>query len=273
MLNFIMRGGGIPPLICAIYDMSNSDSRFDENYALFLSATEGKKGLVIVNFFARTLEQEFQSGELVKIELAKNLRVNYIKCARYALIELVWEITGQSKRPCLMGKSRAYVMDFDVVVRGAFDDMVSKYFSNYSCLLSYQLKDGELKFEKDLVYSRVESGVNATTVNVHYAHKIIKAGFACFSPGQLAKLFFFYFNSYAFQSSSDVFSEPITNLLFSHYYGDQLSMLSAIREIRYGFNNLYFDQVGWINMHKSKIANLDQSLPSSLYFPKGEDDS
>ena len=64
--------------------------------------------------------------------------------------------------------------------------------------------------------------------------------------------------------------EIIDNYLCSHYYGDQLSLIAAAREIRYAFEDNYFDELAWINIGKSKIVNLSYSDASHLYFPKGK---
>ena len=201
------------------------------------------------------------------------LLVNYIKCARFALVQQLWNLKSQDKRNLKIGHARSlvYVMDFDFVAKDNFDKEITRNYSEYSCILSYNLQDddGDEKFKKDLCYTEFKNEPNRMYINLHVAHKIIKAGFSCFSPSDFSDLFFLFFNQYAFQVGCGERIEKIDSLLCAHYYGDQLSLIAAAREIRYGLEKNYLDEIAWINIGKSALINLDFSKASHLYFPKG----
>ena len=84
-------------------------------------------------------------------------------------------------------------MDFNFIAKDNFDDkIISEYLS--SCLLSYNIQDdhGAEKFKQNLCYTLITNKSNTMKVDVHFAHKTIKAGFSCFSQTNFTNLFFLF---------------------------------------------------------------------------------
>ena len=261
-----------PILICAIFNSSAIDPNFSWKASVLQSKTSGLLGVAVVDFIAKAFEQD-KAALLSLSQSIVQLLINYIKCARFALVQQLWNIKSHDNRNLKIGRttSLVYVMDFDFVAKDNFDKEITRDYSRYSCILSYNLQDndGDEKFKKDLCYTEFKPESARMHVNMHVAHKIIKAGFSCFSQSDFADLFFLFFNQYAFQVGCGKRIEKLDGLLCAHYYGDQLSLISAAREIRYGFERNYFDELAWVNIGKSQLINLDFSKASHLYFPKG----
>lgn len=261
-----------PILICAIFNSSAIDSNFSWKANVLKSKISDLAGIMVIDFVAKGFEQDKDLWLRLR-QSSSQLLINYIKCARFTLVQQLWSVTKHCKISSKIGQSKSlvYVMDFDFIAKDNFDDKIVSEYPDSSCLLSYNIQDdhGAEKFMKNLCYTSILNKSNSIKVDVHFSHKTIKAGFSCFSQTNFTNLFFLFFNQYAFQISTGENMERIDNYLCSHYYGDQLSLIAAARELRYAFEDNYFDELAWINIGKSKIVNLSYPDASHLYFPKG----
>ena len=59
-------------------------------------------------------------------------------------------------------------------------------------------------------------------------------------------------------------NERATWSLFSHYYGDQLSLMAAVRDLRYSLEKDYFRDLSWINI--KELNSLIWTNQSFHYF-------
>ena len=261
----------MPRLVCAIFNSSCIDTSFPENYAKLCSILDSRNGIVVVEFLAHYFSScKPYAGDSVYF---RNLIVNYIKCARFSLVQKLWRLTGCKESRLNIGKSNflVYVMDYDFVANDNFDIAIRANYYRSSCLLSYAISGESQKFEQTLCKSSTECidpKLNVYSVDLSLSHKVIKAGFSCFSPSPVSNYLFHFFNCYAFQLGA-MSKEPVERFLFSHYYGDQLSLIAAVRDLRYTCEENYFNDLAWVNLKKSNIVNLDSSHTPLLYLPKG----
>ena len=58
--------------------------------------------------------------------------------------------------------------------------------------------------------------------------------------------------------------------LASFYYGDQISLLLALQDLRAFRTNEYKNDIGWIDVHHSSLINLSLDLNPLVYYPKGK---
>ena len=261
----------MPVLVCAIFNSSRIDESFNRKYVQLCSKMDGKKGIIVVDFFAFYFSNYEVHEDAACI--LRDLIINYIKSARFALVPKLWQLTECQNLKMSIGESEfiVYVMDYDFIANDNFDLAIrSKYYGSY-CLLSCDISGDSQKFEQTLSKSSIERtdpNSNIFNLDLSLSHKVIKAGFSCFSPSPISNYIFYFFNCYAFQFGARTTESP-ERFLFSHYYGDQLSLIAAVRELRYTFEKNYFKDIAWINLKKSNIVNLDSSKKTPLYLPKG----
>ena len=75
--------------------------------------------------------------------------MNYIKFARFALVQKIWEILGCHKAQTPIGDSNSliYVIDYDFIAADDFDLAIRRNYSEYCCLLACNVKGDTKKFE------------------------------------------------------------------------------------------------------------------------------
>ena len=268
----------MPILVCAIFDSSNIQADFKEKYAKFSSLCSNFCGIIIADFYSLY----FQDPSLLsknKKYINRDLMVNYIKCARFTLVQKIWQIMECQKAKTSIGTSNSliYVIDYDFIAYDNFDLAIKDNYSECGCLLSYKIKGDGDKFEQNFSQCSIKHpAMNSSLIDISLSlsHKVIKAGFSCFTPSLVSRYFLLFFNSYAFQlgksnDSGSITTEQATRSLFSHYYGDQLSLLAAVRDLKCTFSETYFRDLAWINLKQSNIVNLDSSLNPIIFLPKG----
>ena len=111
--------------------------------------------------------------------------------------------------------------------------------------------------------------VNDKTIITSFSlsHKCIKAGFTALSPCTYSRHFLWIFQAYSIGIAID---KSFTNhRLFGFYYGDQISILNALREIKENPAMNHKRCTGWIDMSSSILVNLSQKPGVMMWCPKG----
>ena len=94
----------------------------------------------------------------------------------------------------------------------------------------------------------------------------MKAGFAALSPSALANTILQIFEFYTIGPNfSDTYHK-----LFCFYYGDQIAILNALRDIKDSGLDAYQRYIGWIDVNLSIIATTQKNNRASIFMPKGD---
>ena len=105
---------------------------------------------------------------------------------------------------------------------------------------------------------------------IHFpSARTVKAGFSCFSPSKLSFLFLNLYRDISI-GSNNFEVEPIYMRLFTYYYGDQVSIIFTLNELKNLFHAQYNNDIGWIDIYHSHIVNLSSSKNPLIYLPKGK---
>jgi len=254
----------VPLLLCAIYDSSANDQSFHHKISTLLE---------LIGEFKRVIFFDFTAPDLYLPDYSTASRLilaNYIKCARYILVDHIWRLTCADKSDNAHLNSRVYVLDYDFLVRADYHSELKSNYNNAKSILSFCLDSkNEQNFIEDFCHTFVKKNDNNEYLTqIDYSHKIIKAGFSSFSYCISSKIFLLFFQRYSIQRPSD--SEPLERRLFNHYYGDQLCMSLALREMKSSCSELLRD-FEWINLNHSGLASVKAEVGSALYFPKGNE--
>ena len=110
-------------------------------------------------------------------------------------------------------------------------------------------------------------GHKSAKLNLLINHQVIKAGFLCISPSFTSRIFLRLFEIYSIGNSDC--PSPIYHRLFSFYYGDQISLLNSIMELKNSLRNDYYTKVSWLDLEKSKIVSVNEDLNPCVFLPKG----
>ena len=205
----------------------------------------------------------------LKLELDRDsyheYQINYIRCARFVLVSEVWNAMRFNEDEYTLSEKSAYIIDYDNYILADFNGEVKKAYGGKKAFFCWK-GEGAARddFPESLSCFLLDKN-NQYFLNL--PHKCIKAGFTALSPCSYSRLFLSLFNSYAIGAEID---RSLTNhRLFSFYYGDQLSMLTALREIRENLRAVYEKSTGWINCSTSAIINLSQKPGVMIWYPKG----
>ena len=191
----------------------------------------------------------------------KEYLVNYIKCARYCLTEEIWEELGIYEFETNISEVSTYIMDFDNVVRRDFNNEIK---TNYGEMKAVFCWDNKSDIRQDFP-KRLNGLTKTDKVYFSFPHKIIKAGFTALSPNVMSRIFLLIFKT---NCLGPEYSHTNHRLL-SFYYADQISLLTALREIKDNLPEQYEQYVGWIDCESSALVSLNQSRNPSIWMPKG----
>ena len=207
----------------------------------------------------------------LKVELEKDFykeyKINYLRCARFLLAESIWKIMGLVESEETLLTASTYIIDYDNYILDDFNGKFKKMYGDKKAVFCWWSK---MSARKDFVKTLSSFSVNTNSdiTGFSLAHKCIKAGFTALSPSIYSKRFLMIFQAYSIGLDVD---RSITNhRLFSFYYSDQLSMLTALREIRENTAMNYEESTGWIDMSSSILVNLSQDPGVMMWCPKGK---
>ena len=196
----------------------------------------------------------------------KEYQINYIRCARFVLASSVWEILGHENTEQTLLNASTYVIDYDNHILDDFNANLKKTYGAKKAVFCWTSGVSG----RDDFPDRLRSlSVNNDKIITGFAlsHKCIKAGFTALSPCIYSRHFLTTFKAYSIGLGIDI---SFTNhRLFGFYYGDQLSALIALREIKENPSLEYEKSTGWIDMASSTLVSLSQKPGVMMWCPKG----
>ncbi len=259
----------LPVLVGIYFDFKNLEST-----DVIISSLTKKYGFSKIHFFgfySKTLSSVI--NYLSDNDSTWDYTINYIRSSRYNLLLTLWELLGLSSLESRISETVSYVVDLDFFSRGDFDAAIINKYAHKKIIMSWNgLKSANQRFPETLVGSSWKPDQPGTP-RTHFTHfpssRLIKAGFSCFSPSRFSNLFLNIFRDLSIGSFSFE-KEPIYMRLCTYYYGDQLSLLLSLQEIRHLFPDEYLRDIGWIDLVKSSIVNLYPENECLLFIPKGK---
>ena len=196
----------------------------------------------------------------------KEYLINYIRCSRFALVGNVWKIMGTSNIEQTISRECCYIIDYDNYILDDFNRDFKKIYGEKNAVFCW---DSEASARADFPekLSTLYRKSQKYSINFSLSHASIKAGFTSLSPSYYSRLFLTLFNAYSIGSKID---DSFTNhRIFSFYYGDQLSMLTVLREIREIPEIEYKKVTGWIDISSSTLVSLSKDAGAMMWCPKG----
>lgn len=196
----------------------------------------------------------------------KEYKINYIRCARFVLAYAIWKIMNQDKAEQTLLNASAYIIDYDNYILDDFNAHLKKIYGDKQAVFCWQSEiSGRADFPNTL--SSLSVNNNKIITSFSLSHKCIKSGFTALSPCTYSRHFLWVFQAYSIGITMD---KSFTNhRLFGFYYGDQLSTLIALREIKENPALNYKISTGWIDMSSSILVSLSQKPGVMIWAPKG----
>ena len=198
--------------------------------------------------------------------------INYVRSARFNLIMSIWKSLGFLKYEKTIKDYATYIIDLDFYTKGEFDlDIISEYGSKKFLLAWNKLKSVNKDYPQTLSGSSWirNDEIPKNTKFIHFpSARTVKAGFSCFSPSKISFLFLNLYRDISI-GSNNFELEPIYMRLFTYYYGDQISIIFTLNELKNLFHAQYIKDIGWIDIYQSRIVNLSSDTNPLIYLPKG----
>ena len=159
----------------------------------------------------------------------------------------------------------AYIIDYDNYILEDFNSRLKKMYGDKQALFCWQSEiSGRDDFPDTLSSLCVDNNKIITSFSL--SHKCIKAGFTALSPCSYSRHFLWIFQAYSIGIAID---KSLTNhRLFGFYYGDQISTLNALREIKENQVMNYERSTDWIDMSSSILVNLSKRPGVKMWCPR-----
>ena len=194
----------------------------------------------------------------------KLYRTNYIRCARFIMVRKIWKLLGINKQEKTISEACTYIMDFDNYVFGDFNHSAKIQYGAQKAIFCW---DSSVSVKADFPISLSSFSNSPKGLKLSFSYKIIKAGFVALSPSSLTNTIL---QIIEFHSIGPKFSD-LYHKLICFYYGDQISILNALRDIKDESSINYHKYIGWIDASSSQIACLSKNQNASIFMPKGID--
>ncbi len=255
------------PLLIGIY-LPFDELSLSESYINSIKALYSFKKTYFFIFYSERLSYVVKN--LSGNDSEWDYQINYIRCARFILLTQIWQLNCLNLTGYTIKGAAAYITDLDTLTYGDYDQKVLKEFGDKSIILSWDgNKSPNKKFPIDLLGSSWVVNSNNKLCRHQLPSRIIKAGFSCFSPSKLSTYFLEIFEDCSI-GRHGLEVEPLHMRLFNYYYGDQLSMIHSLHEIKSLFHLEYRDSIAWMDISKSSIANLSLEFSPDIYLLKGD---
>ena len=127
----------MPRLICAIFDSSCIDTEFAGKFSHLSTILDCHDGIVVVDFLASYFSDNEICGGGTDYFFTKII-INFIKCARFSLVQKLWDLTGCQEPEINIGESNSlvYVMDYDFIANDNFDLAIrSEYSKKFAAII------------------------------------------------------------------------------------------------------------------------------------------
>ena len=249
----------IPYIVFVLCGNSNQEAELRSEIKKISDKVDSKK--ILLTLFSCDAMAQIQRG--LCATSYNEYKVNYIRCARFCLVQKIWEIIEVSGFEKTIIQASTYIMDFDNIVNEDFNSKVKSLHGNMRAVFCWDKDFSPRQDFTNSLSSFLVKGDNS--FHFELSHKVLKAGFVALAPSFLSRLFLALFNVYSLSPEGSL----TNHRLFSFYYGDQLSIFNSLREIRDNIPILYKKYIGWIDCTNSELVNLNQSKNASIWMPKG----
>ena len=258
-INSVTRTQGSPPLVLAIYINNPSREKVLHTIKHLNSSLKNPK-LSFLLYHSRILSSQKTLSHLSKEE-QKKIHINYIKNARFALIGKIWHQNQILKD----GNVWARIIDADFKFtrnpEQEFQHLTKTLPHSTEIILAWDShENGQL-----VDFTTSLSSLTPAHKTIHYpCHMLIKAGFCAVKKGQHSLNFL---STFAFNSFSP-FNAELERRIFTHYYGDQISLLFTINDMRAndpdGFNNY----LKWVDISNSNLVSIQGKHNPAVHLMK-----
>ncbi len=254
-------------LLCGVYfDVKEID--YCEKILWAIKIKHKFKKVIMFPFYCKKLS--WITNQQKDEEIQFDYIINYIKCARFNLVSQLWTATGASKLETTIKNSATFIIDLDAEFHQDLILKFNEYYGNKNMVLSW---DSTLEsqinknsaFVETLNASSIKINKDSANLKVILSHTIIKAGFMCLSPSFTSKIFLELFAAY----SIGTLESPIYHRLFTFYYGDQISILHSMMDLKTLIPKEYLNKIDWIDIGTSEIVSLCRNKQACLFLPKG----
>ena len=257
------------------YELSKCKQMFF--VGIFVNSVNCAEALAVINSFKAKYSFEkitfftFSCSGMEDYDPHSKLAGNYARCARYSLLEEIWNHHGLLPSAKIrLVDSTAYVIDIDIEINSDPDLFIHSYYPECHLLCSWESKKSKSQdYTNSLFASRVKVSDAKYAIKCVDDTKVIKAGFSVFSASLQSKILLSQFRVYCFSDFKTVEKDP-SRQLFSFYYGDQIALSRSIAVAKDLLSSISQPiRIGWVDLSTSKLASIDPAMGSLVYLPKG----
>ena len=249
----------IPDLVLLFLEEPSKES----DIRLKIKKIKSKLACNKIEFALFSCDELLGVKEDLGIAAYKDYMINYIRCARFIMVQSIWNILEINTHERRIVEASTYVIDFDNFVKGDLNREAKIEYGDKQAIFCW---DKSVSPKSNFPNSLSSFSNSSDSIRLNFNYKVVKAGLVVLSPCKLTKLIL---NLFEFYSIGPSHGSSTDHKLFCFYYGDQIAILNSLREIKENDRFNYNNNIGWIDTSTSAIANLKKSNSPTIWMPKG----